>query len=74
METNKNEILDQRIACLPLSVRALCVLKCADIETVRDLVRHSRMDMLKYRNNGRKTMRELDIFLASHGLFWGMDV
>ena len=69
-----DKLLDTKIANLPLSVRALCVLKSADIETVRDLVRLTRMDMLKYRNSGRKTLTELDEWLEDNGLTWGMYV
>ena len=57
-----------------LSVRALNIIKCADIETIGDLVRYNKSDMLKFRNFGRKTLTELDDLLESLGLRFGMDV
>lgn len=42
--------------------------------TVGDLCRMTQNDYLKIRNAGKKTLRELDDFLHSIGLDWGMDV
>ena len=69
-----DSILNQKIEDLPLSVRAINVLRCNDIETLRDLVKIERKDFLKYRNSGKKTCTELDDLLSDKGLTWGMNV
>ena len=57
-----------------LSVRALNCLKAAEVETVGDLVRFNRNDLLKFRNFGKKSLSELDDLLATLNLHFGMDV
>ena len=69
-----DELLDMKIEIPMFSVRARNCLKAVDIETVRDLVRLKKSDFDSYRTFGRKTLDELDMFLESHGLHWGMEV
>ena len=69
-----NEMLDRPITDYPLSVRALNCLKAADINTLRELVRLTEMDLLKFRNFGKKSISELSDFIKDHDLTWGMDV
>jgi len=69
-----NEMLDRPITDYPLSVRALSCLKSADINTLRELVRHTEMDLLKFRNFGKKSISELSEFIKDHDLEWGMNV
>lgn len=69
-----NEMLDRPITDYPLSVRALNCLKAADINTLRELVRLTEMDLLKFRNFGKKSISELSDFIKGHGLTWGMNV
>jgi len=57
-----------------LSVRALNCLKAADIETVGQLVSFNKLDLLKLRNFGKKSIIELDDLVASLGLTFGMDL
>ena len=45
-----------------------------ECETVGDLCRLKKSDVMKLRNFGKKTLRELDNFLQENGLTWGMDV
>ena len=67
-------ILDQRVINFSLCVRTLTILHQAKVDTVRDLVRLNKIDILKIRNAGRKTLAELDDFICDHNLNWGMDV
>ena len=67
-------ILDQRVINFELSVRTLSILHKAKVDTVRDLVRLNKIDILKFRNAGKKTLAELDDFICDHNLNWGMDV
>lgn len=69
-----DEILDRPITDYPLSVRALNCLKSADINTLRELVRLTEMDLLKFRNFGKKSISELSDFIKDHDLTWGMNV
>ena len=69
-----NEMLDRPITDYPLSVRALNCLKSADINTLRELVRLTEMDLLKFRNFGKKSIYELSDFIKDHDLTWGMNV
>ena len=69
-----DEMLDRPITDYPLSIRALNCLKSADINTLRELVRLTEMDLLKFRNFGKKSISELSDFIKDHGLTWGMNV
>ena len=63
-----------KLADLELSVRALNCLKTAEIETLGDLVELQRVDLLKFRNFGRKSLTELDALLDRLKLTFGMDL
>ena len=67
-------ILKTKLSDQDLSVRALNCLKAADVDTVGDLVKLNRNDLLKFRNFGKKSLTELDELLASLNLKFGMDV
>ena len=69
-----NEMLDRPITDYPLSIRASNCLKSANINTLRELVRLTVPDLLKFRNFGKKTVSELSDFIKDHNLSWGMDV
>jgi DNA-directed RNA polymerase subunit alpha len=59
---------------LKLSVRAQNCLRSANIKTLADLVRHQEVEMLQFRNFGRKSLAELGEILHENGLSFGMDV
>ncbi len=67
------QMLKTKLVDLDLSVRALNCLKAADVETLGQLVRHSRSDLLKFRNFGKKSLVELDQMVANMGLTFSMD-
>lgn len=69
-----SKILAMSVNDCDITVRVLNCLRYADVETVRDLVKMHRADLLKYRNFGKKSLTELDEFLEDRGLAWGMDV
>ena len=68
------QLLKTKLSDQDLSVRALNCLKAADVDTVGDLVKLNRNDLLKFRNFGKKSLTELDELLASLTLKFGMDV
>ncbi|MBQ2797191.1 MAG: DNA-directed RNA polymerase subunit alpha [Tidjanibacter sp.] len=68
------QLLKTKLSDQDLSVRALNCLKAAEVDTIGDLVRYNRNDLLKFRNFGKKSLTELDDLLASLNLHFGMDV
>jgi DNA-directed RNA polymerase subunit alpha len=68
------EQLDRSVEELELSVRSSNCLRQADIKTIGDLVVKSEAEMLKYRNFGRKSLKEIQDVLTDMGLGLGMDV
>jgi len=68
------QLLKTKLVDLDLSVRALNCLKAADVETLGDLVKFNKNDLLKFRNFGKKSLTELDDLLSSMSLNFGMDI
>jgi DNA-directed RNA polymerase subunit alpha len=67
-------LLERSVEELELSVRSSNCLKAANIKTIGDLVTKSEGEMLKYRNFGRKSLKEIADILQSMNLGFGMDV
>ncbi|HRZ42607.1 MAG TPA: DNA-directed RNA polymerase subunit alpha [Bacteroidales bacterium] len=68
------QLLKTRLVDMDLSVRALNCLKAAEVETLGELVRYNRNDLLKFRNFGKKSLTELDELVKSKNLTFGMNV
>jgi DNA-directed RNA polymerase subunit alpha len=68
------QLLKTKLVDLDLSVRALNCLKAAEVETLGDLVKYNKNDLLKFRNFGKKSLTELDDLLSQMSLNFGMDV
>lgn len=82
------KLFSKKLVDCDISVRALNCLKSGgmggyfgrnengldSIETVGELCKHTKLDILKLRNMGKKTLMELDDFLKDNDLTWGMDV
>ena len=67
-------VLGKRVADYPLSPRLYNCLRAADIYTIADLVSYSRAELMSFRNFGRKSLNEADLFIERLGLSFGMDV
>jgi DNA-directed RNA polymerase subunit alpha len=67
------QLLKTKLLDLDLSVRALNCLKAAEVETLGDLVKFNKNDLLKFRNFGKKSLTELEELLTSMNLSFGMD-
>lgn len=67
-------LLMQPISDLDLSVRALNCLEGENIQTIGDLCRRSPDDLMKLRNFGRTTLKEIEKKLEDRDLRLGMDV
>jgi DNA-directed RNA polymerase subunit alpha len=59
---------------LELSVRSSNCLTSANIRTIGELVQKTEAEMLKQRNFGRKSLKEIQEILAGLNLSFGMDV
>jgi DNA-directed RNA polymerase subunit alpha len=68
------QLLKTKLIDLDLSVRALNCLKAAEVDSLGDLVKFNKNDLLKFRNFGKKSLTELDELLESMSLSFGMDV
>ena len=68
------QLLKTKLADMNLSVRALNCLKAADVETLGELVKYQKNDLLKFRNFGKKSLTELDDLLENLKLTFGMDI
>lgn len=68
------QLLKTKLVDLDLSVRALNCLKAAEVDTLGDLVKFNKNDLLKFRNFGKKSLTELDELLENMSLSFGMEV
>lgn len=62
------------ISELELSVRSSNCLRAARIKTIGDLVKKTELEMLKYRNFGKKSLNEINKILTEMGLSLGMKI
>ncbi|HYM81541.1 MAG TPA: DNA-directed RNA polymerase subunit alpha [Candidatus Limnocylindria bacterium] len=67
-------LLEKSVDELELSVRSSNCLRAAEIRTIGDLVQKTEPEMLKYRNFGRKSLKEIQDILSEMGLAFGMQV
>jgi len=68
------ELLSRSVEELELSVRSGNCLRRANIKTLGDLVVRNESEMLKYRNFGKQSLKEITEILIGMGLGLGMDV
>jgi DNA-directed RNA polymerase subunit alpha len=75
-ETEEQKMMKEKlkvpISELELSVRSSNCLREARIKTIGDLVKRSELEMLKYRNFGKKSLAEINKILVEMGLSLGM--
>ena len=71
-EERVNENLLRSVEELELSVRSANCLQNANIKYIGDLVQKSESEMLKTKNFGRKSLKEIKEFLREMGLSLGM--
>ena len=71
-EILQNENLYRSVDELELSVRSANCLQNANIKLIGELVQRTEAEMLKTKNFGRKSLREIKEILATMGLALGM--
>jgi len=69
-----NENLFRSVEELELSVRSANCLQNANIQLIGELVQRSEQDMLKTKNFGRKSLKEIKEILQNMGLSLGMKI
>lgn len=67
-KTEQSKILEMTIDDMDLTVRSYNCLKRANLNTVEDLIKKSKDDMLKVKNLGSKSLEEVIKKLESYGL------
>ena len=72
-DDNQNRKLEMTIDELDLSVRSYNCLKRAGLNTVAELAAKSEEDMMKVRNLGRKSLKEIKEKLEALGLGFKKD-
>lgn len=77
-ETEEQKLLKEKlkipISELELSVRSCNCLREARIKTIGDLVKKTELDMLQYRNFGKKSLAEIKKVIQDMGLSLGMKI
>lgn len=68
------QMLEREIDSFNLSVRARNCLKSNNVFTLADLLKHSKSELIKFRNFGKKTLDELSEFLQEIGLDFDTDL
>lgn len=68
------EFLNTKLHDLGISVRSITCLKSVGIETPLDLLKYPKEDLLKIRNFGKKSYRELEDFLYTNGFSFDSDI
>lgn len=68
------EKLQTPVTELELSVRSSNCLKEAKIKAIGDLVKKTELEMLKYRNFGKKSLSEIQKILQDMGLSFGLKI
>ncbi len=69
-----DKILSLPVSELELSVRSANCLEAAEIGTLGDLVEKEEIEMLKFRNFGKKSLEEIRELLTKFNLTLGMDI
>jgi DNA-directed RNA polymerase subunit alpha len=68
------ELLSRSVDELELSVRSGNCLKASNIRTLGDLVQKTESEMLKFKNFGKKSLKEIEEVLSRYNLKFGMQI
>ena len=71
-DKEEEDLLTKDVRRCDLSIRAKNVLHAIGINTIGELVQVRKSQLRGIRNCGEKTIDELDNFIRSHGLKWGL--
>lgn len=68
------KLLKTSLEDLDLSVRAYNCLKAAKINSLGELVQYDTVELIKFRNFGKKSLLEIEELVIKNGLSFGMDL
>lgn len=68
LSPEQRKLLNTHVSDCNFSIRTQNCLKAAEIETIRDLLKRSRSELLKFRNFGKKSFAEIEAWLTAHNL------
>ncbi len=68
------DLFNKEIKDLPLKVRTMNILRMSDISTLGDLLKIGKIGLLRLRNCGPNTRRDIEEFMKNNGLSWDIDV
>ena len=68
------DLLRRKLSDTILSIRAVNALHSHSVDRVADLVTIDKKDLLRMRNFGRKTLRDVEDFLDANQLAFGMNI
>ena len=68
------DMFNKEIKDLPLKVRTMNILRMSDISTLGDLLKIGKIGLLRLRNCGPNTRRDIEEFMKNNGLSWDIDV
>lgn len=67
-QKNSKDLLEMETTDFDLSVRAINALRSIGVFTIGDLCSKTRLDIMRSRNLGVKSLKEIDAFMDQHGL------
>jgi DNA-directed RNA polymerase alpha subunit len=71
MKYHLDKLLSQSLVNFDLNIRTLCSLERSGVRTMRDLVSHSREEVMAMRRLGVVSIAEIDALLERYGLHYG---
>ncbi len=71
---NRRKLLSVKLADIDFSIRLLNACQLSKINTVGDIVKLTKREFMSLRNVGRKSVDELDEFIHTKDLHWGMKI
>ena len=64
LQSNKKQsLLNRKLTDFEFSVRVINIFNATDIRTIGDLCGKTRRELMRYRNLGKKSMNEIDMFM-----------
>ena len=64
LQSNKGQsLLNRKLTDFEFSERVINIFKATDIRTIGDLCGNTRRELMRYRNLGKKSMNEIDMFM-----------
>lgn len=63
LSNKEQSLLNRKLTDFEFSERVINIFKATNIKTIGDLCGNTRMELMRYRNLGKKSMNEIDMFM-----------